>query len=361
MIVLLTDRQNESGFITRTLGLVGPCRVVPLHTSVKVARPVSLLVSNVSLEREVSVEMLRSALGRYRQSDAPLLCLLQSGSHRARVQAFAMGATAVLEESATPDLLVRAALDLLGASGTEATTNQPVRALAAQAGAAAAEMMDHASSGRPISDATLSTGADLVLQAVQEGSIHAWLDVVWNWDDATYRHSLLVAGLAGAFALKLGFRIGDRRRVTRAALLHDIGKARVSLSILNNSGMMTADEMAMLRNHTVMGHEILVRQGGFSDEQLAVVRHHHEHLDGSGYPDGLTTRKISDVVRLVTICDVYAGLTERRPTCDESLAEAALKVMEGMTGKLDMDMVEVFRGVVCPTSERRKPVRRMTG
>ena len=349
MIVLLTDRPTASDCIRRDLSLIGPCELVPLHTQRKRAAPASLIVTNVALDGAVQVEMLQSALARHRQPGVPLLCLLDDTHRRTELQAFAIGATAILNPSAGREQLIVAVIELIGTK--EVSPNPMVKADITQAGAAIAQMMDDAAGGTAISQTTLVSGADLVLQAIKTGGIRSWLDVVWNYDDTTYRHSLLVAGLSGAFALKLGFGLADRRRLTKAALLHDIGKARIPIAILNKPGHLTREEMALIRTHAQIGHEILVKQGGFAAEQLAVVRHHHEYLDGSGYPDGLTAERIPDLVRLVTICDIYAALIEKRPYKEALGSEKAVGMMCEMVGKLDMELMAAFRLTVTASSD----------
>ncbi len=95
----------------------------------------------------------------------------------------------------------------------------------------------------------------------------------------------------------------DSYRLTKAALLHDVGKTKIPLSILNKPGRLTDDEMAVMRTHAALGYDML-EHGGFSRKCCMVVRSHHEMLDGSGYPDGLRAPEIPDLVRLVTICDI---------------------------------------------------------
>ncbi|MGU3662420.1 HD-GYP domain-containing protein, partial [Methylobacterium fujisawaense] len=128
-----------------------------------------------------------------------------------------------------------------------------------------------------------------------------------QFDDATHQHCLLVAGLAAAFASGLGLGPSQRQRLTRAALLHDVGKIHVPPSILNKPGKLDDEEMALVRLHPEQGYRILADQG-FGQEMLGVVRSHHEMLDGSGYPDRIREHQIPDLVRLVTICDIYAAL-----------------------------------------------------
>ena len=103
----------------------------------------------------------------------------------------------------------------------------------------------------------------------------------------SYRHCLFVTGFAVAFAQHLGMREDDQRRLARAALLHDVGKAFVPVAILDKPGKLTDEEMNVMRKHPRLGYDALAAQGGFPPEMLDVVLHHHEFLDGTGYPNGL--------------------------------------------------------------------------
>ncbi len=161
----------------------------------------------------------------------------------------------------------------------------------------------------------------------------------------TYRHCLFVTGFAVAFAQHLGMREDDQRRLARAALLHDVGKAFIPTSILDKPTELTADEMAEMREHPRRGYEALLVQGGFPPEMLDVVLHHHEMLDGSGYPNGLHGGQISDIVRVTTIVDIYAALVERRAYRLQFTHAKAFAIMEDMGAKLDQQLLQAFRPV----------------
>ena len=139
-----------------------------------------------------------------------------------------------------------------------------------------------------------------------------WLTTVGCHHNETYRHCLFVTGFAVSFAQHLGMREDDQRRLARAALLHDVGKAFIPVAILDKPGELTEEETAEVREHPRRGYDALAAQGGFPPEMLDVVLHHHEFLDGTGYPNGLSGSQISDIVRLTTIVDIYAALVEKR-------------------------------------------------
>ena len=134
-------------------------------------------------------------------------------------------------------------------------------------------------------------------------------------------------------------------RLVRAALLHDVGKAFIARDILDKQGKLTVEEINELRQHPLRGHQALKQQGGFPLEMLDVVLHHHEFLDGSGYPDGLRGEKISDIVRLITIVDVYSALVEKRAYRLPFSRDRAFAIMESMGSKLDQQLLQAFRPV----------------
>ncbi len=180
---------------------------------------------------------------------------------------------------------------------------------------------------------------------VAECGIREWLEIVWQYDNATYQHCLLVTGLAVEFARTLKFSTSDQQLLTRGALLHDIGKAKIPLTILNKPDALTPEEAAIMRTHVSLGCEMLRAQGNYDSELLDVVLRHHEMLDGSGSPDGVGEAHISDLVRLVTICDIYAALIERRPYRPPLDPAQAFKVLQDMEGKLESALVRAFAPV----------------
>ena len=113
--------------------------------------------------------------------------------------------------------------------------------------------------------------------------------------------------------------------------------------------------MAEIRQHPRRGYDALAAQGGFPPEMLDVVLHHHEFLDGTGYPDGLRGDQISDIVRLTTIVDIYAALVEKRAYRLPFTHARAFAIMEEMGGKLDQQLLQAFRPVAFGRIDDRRP------
>ena len=105
-----------------------------------------------------------------------------------------------------------------------------------------------------------------------------------------------------------------------------------------------------MRHHAALGADLLLAQGGFEPEIIDVVRHHHEKLDGSGYPDALAGSEIGDLVRIVTICDIFSALTERRAYRAPLGITEAVTLMTGMRGELDRALLHAFAPIIARTS-----------
>ncbi|MGO4405029.1 HD-GYP domain-containing protein [Bosea sp. RAF48] len=273
-------------------------------------------------------------------------------SPRSQTQAHALGAREVLPVDTPRSVLLDKVGNLLGsAAPTSAGAGIQRRFIAASA--ALGDLLDAAASDGHIPIAAINGSVEALNRAAEGGDLDAWLDLVWQHDDATYQHCLLVSGLVAAFAHRLGFGEADRRLITGAAVLHDIGKARIPLDILRKPGKLTAQERKIIWQHPQIGYDMLVAQGGFAPTVLAAVLSHHEYLDGSGYPQGLSGKQISDPVRVITICDIYAALIERRPYRAPMPPEEAYAILIGMESKLDLDLVRVFGEVIVAASTAR--------
>jgi putative nucleotidyltransferase with HDIG domain len=199
--------------------------------------------------------------------------------------------------------------------------------------------------GVPLTFNDVLIAENKILKAIKHSSLREWLTTIGCHHTDSYRHCLFVTGFAVAFAQHLGMREDDQRRLARAALLHDVGKAFIPVSILEKPGTLTDEEMEEMRKHPRRGYDALAAQGGFPAEMLDVVLHHHEFLDGTGYPNGLRDGQISDIVRLTTIVDVYAAMVENRPYRLPFTHAKAFSTMEKMGAKLDQHLLQAFRPV----------------
>ena len=131
-------------------------------------------------------------------------------------------------------------------------------------------------------------------------------------DDYTYMHSVAVCALMISLARQLGLDEEEVREAGLAGLVHDIGKIAIPHRILNKPGKLDDAEFAVVRNHPVAGHEMLLSGSATPAMALDVCLHHHEKMDGSGYPHKLAGEQISLHARMGAVCDVYDAITSER-------------------------------------------------
>ena len=268
--------------------------------------------------------------------------LIDQRTRLAVVQAYALGATDVITYPVSQVQLLNKLADGNSQSAAPGSSGQE----AASAGAASiASMFSAVMSGSPLDVAGARSAGRKIADSVAEDGLSNWLTTVRRHHEGTYQHCLLVTGIATDFGLSLGMSNADVERLYSAAMFHDIGKARIPLAILDKPGRLDDRERTLIETHPAAGHDVLTGAGGISPEILDAVRHHHEYLDGSGYPDGLCAESIADIVRILTISDVFAALIEERTYKPPMPREKAYEILLGMKGKLERPLVGAFREV----------------
>jgi putative nucleotidyltransferase with HDIG domain len=132
-------------------------------------------------------------------------------------------------------------------------------------------------------------------------------------DDYTYMHSVAVCALMVALGRQLGLDDATCRAAGLAGLLHDLGKAAMPLDVLNKPARLTEEEFAVIRTHPERGYEMLQEARGASEQAMDVCLHHHERMDGTGYPHRLPAEQLTMLARMGAVCDVYDAITSNRP------------------------------------------------
>lgn len=160
-------------------------------------------------------------------------------------------------------------------------------------------------------------------------------------DEYTYMHSVAVCALMIALAKQLNLPEDQVREAGIAGLLHDIGKMAIPDAILNKPGKLTDAEFSTVRNHPVAGSQLL-RDSGVSAGVFDVCLHHHEKMDGTGYPDGLRGNEISLMARMGAICDVYDAVTSDRCYHQGWEPTDAIRKMALWKGHFDEEIFQVF-------------------
>lgn len=347
-LLLASDRSDQSSELADILRSVGEVEAIATaEIPEKPARQVSGIVVDINLRSAESVQRVRNKLRGEAYRSMPRLFVLADALHHASMQAWALGATDTISRPLDAAAILQRVRSAFPDSANYDSTD---RGKALNRGVEAAhavivKIFEKLPIGEPLTFDDIVQAESRILKAIKHTSLREWLTAVGCHHTDSYRHCLFVTGFAVAFAQNLGMREDDQRRLARAALLHDVGKAFIPLAILDKPGALSEAEIVEIRQHPRRGYDALAAQGGFPAEMLDVVLHHHELLDGTGYPNRLAGNRISDIVRLTTIVDIYAALVEKRAYRLPFTHARAFALMEGMGAKLDQQLLQAFRPV----------------
>jgi len=336
-----------------------PAKLIAVRKMLESRFPVtSELLGGVSVQRgEVTVLVIRADLRALENIHALKKILRSLGKVRKRIflvdaiahlhvsQAYALGATRVLLGPLDRPKLLAELNDAVAGGAGPAGDAQGSQVAAAVAEAALASMFTAVATGLPIDVQSAKSAGSHIADSIAQDGLSDWLTTVRRHHEGTYQHCLLVTGVAVDFGLSLGVAKADIERLYSAAMFHDVGKAKVPLEILDKPGKLDDHERALIETHPAAGYDVLKDNGQISAEILDAVRHHHEFLDGSGYPDHLSNGSIADIVRILTISDIFAALIENRRYRAPMSRESAYDILKGMHGKLEKPLVTAFKEV----------------
>lgn len=188
------------------------------------------------------------------------------------------------------------------------------------------------------------------LRRSYESTVRALADAVEARDAYTGKHAERVAAYGLALARACGMPV-DQPHIEFGFLLHDIGKVAISDAILHKPGTLTAPELDVMRQHPVIGDEI-VSGIDFLGEARHVVRSHHERWDGTGYPDRLARDEIPLAARVFAVADTFDALTSDRPYRAAATFRAARAVIaQGAGSQFDPEVAEIFSTIPDETLE----------
>jgi HD-GYP domain-containing protein (c-di-GMP phosphodiesterase class II) len=179
-------------------------------------------------------------------------------------------------------------------------------------------------------------------QAGSPAAVQALAAAIEERDNYTREHSDEVVRLSRGVAMMLGLPNDDVDRVAYGALLHDVGKLAMPAELLGKEGPLTPDEWAIMSQHPIAGERILARTKDLAGV-APVVRHEHEHWDGSGYPDGLAGHRIPIGSRVVHACHAYVAMRAARPYRGPLSPEEVVEQLRGEAGsKFDPDVIDAL-------------------
>lgn len=217
------------------------------------------------------------------------------------------------------------------------------RTICAHSRRAMMSMFNEARMGRAVSRGLAAEVVDSIVQSMQRNATALIsLTRLKSADDYTYMHSVAVCGLMTSLSRQLGLTPDQTRQAALGGLMHDIGKAGIPESLLRKPEKLTDEEWGKMRAHPQLGHG-LVAEGAYGDTAADVVLHHHERIDGSGYPHGLAGAAISLCARMCSVCDVYDAVTSHRPyKAPWPPAEAIRKLAEWVPHHFDEGIFQAF-------------------
>jgi len=177
-------------------------------------------------------------------------------------------------------------------------------------------------------------------------------------DRYTAGHSAAVAIYAADIAARMGLESEDQQLVHLCGLVHDIGKIGLPAGLLEKPGALSLDERKQMELHSTIGERILRNVDDYS-EIAAIVRHHHERVDGNGYPDGLVADEIPLLARIIAVADAYNAMTSDRPYRDAMPSRVArLRLAQAVESQFDTAVVAAFEAVLTGADEEYRTGRR---
>lgn len=344
-LVIIDDNTTPRG-VARSIPYICRAAMLPISEfDASVAADAQMLIFDLSLSLKRNVEFLRLVFSAF--PGKPKIVFTSKSDRQEIVQACAIGGAKVLGRTDSKNVLNMAMREIFRDAGIAFAMENP------SATAEAARQADHlytdiaqaVQNNEPLSKAAIANSAKSIVEAIASDGIDAWLGMVHQHHSHTYCHSMMVSGYAVAFARSLGFDEEATRVLALAGLLHDIGKVRIPLAILDKPGKLTEDEWRLVHRHPEYGRDILASQKGIDARIVQAAYSHHEFLDGSGYPEGLTGDDIPQLVRMLTICDIFSALTEERAYKDQYSRRVAYSILIDMGGKLDKALLKAFRPV----------------
>lgn len=212
---------------------------------------------------------------------------------------------------------------------------------------------------------------DLVRAIDENDALAVDISTLKTSDEYTFKHSVDVATISMIIARKQGFSEKDIYDIGISGLLHDMGKSKIPLEILNKPDRLNDAEFEVMKQHSVLGYKILKEKKEFSDEVALAVLQHHEKMNGTGYPFGHTKEKIIPYAKILSISDVYDALVTERPYKKACSQRNAVEIIMSMTPELDITAMRSFMesvilypvgtNVELSNGEMAKVVRNNTG
>lgn len=191
-------------------------------------------------------------------------------------------------------------------------------------------------------DMTRSITDDLMKAIEDNEAIAVDISALKVSDEYTFKHSVDVATMSMIVSRQYGLPDEQIYEIGISGLLHDIGKSQIPNEILNKAGKLTDEEFALIKQHSLLGYQILKDKPELSNAIKLGVLQHHEKINGSGYPMGATEDKIHIFAKIIAVADIYDALVTERPYKKAFTPRDAVEMIMAMTGELDLKVMQSF-------------------
>jgi putative nucleotidyltransferase with HDIG domain len=299
-------------------------------------RPGQVTILDIDLRQTLQVHAIKIWLAARPANAQVLVGIDDKASYLEVTQACAIGATSVIPRPFDGARLHRAVTAPVAHTPYDTSCDPATELGVLQT------MFASAGKGRAPNIKAVKLAGAQIIDRIRDIGLAEYLDVIRRHHVQTYQHCLVVTAVAVSFGSHLGFNRDDVEKLALAGLLHDIGKAKIPLDILEKPTALDEQEASTMQMHPALGHEILRHAASVPYEILDMVLHHHELLDGSGYPHGLKGAEITDLTRMMTIADIYGALIERRAYRPPISGADAFQMLRNMGDRLDVTLVNAF-------------------
>lgn len=194
-----------------------------------------------------------------------------------------------------------------------------------------------------IIDNSTSDFANVIEIILNDEKINDCLKMLNDYDEYTFIHSINVAKLCLEIGVDANLKQNEIINLVCAALLHDMGKCMIDENIINKTDKLSKEEYEIVKQHPVLGKQIINNIGSLNQTVLDTVLHHHENWNGTGYPLGLCENEISLYASILHVCDVYDALTSKRSYKKAFSIEESTEIIKNNSGKMfDPFVVNIF-------------------
>jgi putative nucleotidyltransferase with HDIG domain len=199
--------------------------------------------------------------------------------------------------------------------------------------------------------------ANATLERANLGFASALVATLDARDRYTAGHSAAVAIYARDIAVRMGLSSEQLQLAHVAGLVHDIGKIGLHAGLVEKPGALTLEERREMQRHSEIGERILANVATYA-EIAAIVRHHHERIDGGGYPDGLSADEIPLLSRIIAVADAYNAMTSDRPYRDAMPSQVArLRLAQAVETQFDTTVVAAFEAILATSDENYRTAK----